>query len=179
MDFRMELKYIYDDNYRWLVFAEAKHVAIVTFLVAAISLLHDKDSVLFIDNILRYSIMFLLCISLLISLSSFLPWLNRNNFCVTICKKYIKIHDENPIFYRSIFNMSLKESCMGFADRYYDCLYEKYCNNNRGLIEANDDIINQIIDISKVTTIKYYLFYLSLKITLLNVLGMIILVITA
>lgn len=171
MDFHTEIKYIYDDNYRWLIFVEAKHIAMVTLLVSLIALLNNKDGLIYFDNaIIKYSAIFFLVISLLISLSSFLPWLNRNRFLVNRCKWYNRKVAVNVFFYSSIFNMAVKDSDMGFSNKYYDYIFEEYCNGNKKLINANRDIINQIIDISQITTIKCYLFELSLKIILLNIL---------
>ena len=74
MDFHAEVKYIYDDNYRWLLFVEAKHIAMVTLLISLIALFNDKDGlVYFYNDIIRGLIMVLWGISLLISLCSFLP----------------------------------------------------------------------------------------------------------
>lgn len=170
MDFNAEIKYIYDDNYRWLIFVEAKHMAMVTLLVSLIALFNDKDSIMYFDNaIIRSFIMLFWGISLLISLSSFLPWLNRSRFLLNRCKWHNREIDLNAFFYRSIFNMATEESDIGFLNKYYDYLFDKYCVDDKTLINTNMDIINQIIDISKIATIKCYLFQLSLKITLLAV----------
>lgn len=180
MDFYKELKYIYDDNYRWLIFAEAKHAAILTFLVSVIAIFNNKEGILYFNNlILRYLVIFLLCVSLLISFSSFLPFLNTNSFLINKCKKYNRIVSKNSFFYKSIFDMSLNNSNRGFANEYYDYLFEMYCTNNRELITSNEDIINQIIDISQITTIKYYFFGLSLKIVILDIVFVMALIIIA
>ena len=76
----------------------------------------------------------------------------------------------NGFFYNSIFNMAMENSDIGFLNKYYDYLFENYCAGDKMLIKSNKDIINQIIDISKITTIKCYLFELIIKITLLTVL---------
>lgn len=178
MDFHAEVKYIYDDNYRWLLFVEAKHIAMVTLLISLIALFNDKDGlVYFYNDIIRGLIMVLWGISLLISLCSFLPWLNRSRFLLKRCKKQNRKVTVNALFYSSIFIMAMENSDIGFSNKYYDYLFENYCAGDKTLIKVNEDIINQIIDISKVTTIKCYLFELSLKIILLTVLlilGMII-----
>lgn len=171
MDFHTEVKYIYDDNYRWLIFAEAKHIAMVTVIISLITFLNDKDGLVYFDDvIITCSVMVLWGISLLISLSSFLPWLNRSRFLLRRCKTQNKEVAINAFFYSSIFNMAMENSDLGFPNKYYDYLFENYCIGDKKLIKANKDIINQIVDISKITTIKCYLFDLSLKITLFAVL---------
>lgn len=171
MDFHAEIKYIYDDNYRWLIFVEAKHIASVTLLISLIALFNDKDSLMYFDEtIIRYIVMAFWGISLLISLSSFLPWLNKSKFLLKKCKKQNRKVTVNAFFYSSIFNMAMENSDIGFLNKYYDYLFENYCAGDKTLIKSNKDIINQIIDISQITTIKCYLFELSLKITLLTVL---------
>ena len=171
MDFHVEVKYIYDDNYRWLIFVEAKHIAMVTLIISLIALFNDKDGLFYFDNaIIRCLIMVLWGISLLISLCSFMPWLNRSNFLLKRCKKQNRKVMVNSLFYSSIFIMAMENSDIGFLNKYYDYLFENYCAGDKILIKANKDIINQIIDIYQVTTIKCYLFELSLKITLLTVL---------
>lgn len=171
MDFHAEVKYIYDDNYRWLLFIEAKHIAMVTLLISLIALFNDKDGLVYFDDVItRCLLMVLWGISLFLSLCSFLPWLNRSKFLLKRCKKQSRKMTVNGFFYNSIFNMAMENSDIGFLNKYYDYLFENYCAGDKMLIKSNKDIINQIIDISKITTIKCYLFELSIKITLLTVL---------
>lgn len=180
MVFQQQIKNIYDDVYRWLIFAETKHVALVTFHLAVITILNNQDGAISLSNVgFLYAVISGFYISMLLSLISFFPQLNKFELLLRLCHRKRKIDMNNPFFYETISVLSLNTSEIGFRDGYYDLLYKKFCDKNRELLSANEGMINQIIDISKVTTIKYYLFELSIKVTLFSLCIMILLIIIA
>lgn len=161
-----KLKYIYDDIYRWLIFAEAKNLGFLAILGFILELLlNEKEKLLFYFDFFFYIFLFFCLLILLILVVSFVPFLNRSAW---ICRMAYRIYankiTENQIFYINIFLVD----------------YEHKFNSNseeqlsvESLLELNDvaeidnftvSLVTQIKETAKVATIKYALFHLATKV---------------
>jgi len=152
-----KLKYIYDDVYRWLVFAETKNGALVTILlVLADRIASSSDSKQWF--LPKYCILSFVVASTVILASSFIPYLNNCEFIrKSITKKYYKkFHSKNTIFYGSIYFCSKEK-------KYTDIVKRKY-NSNAELNNFEKDLVDQIEGISEITLIKIWFFENAIKV---------------
>lgn len=145
-----EIKSIYEDNCRWLLFAEAKHTVLLAFHIAFLSLvLSDYDIVkILLDN--QNIIVIILCaINICLDILSMIPFLNNNEILETLVRKYNadKWTSCSVIFYKDIFMMGAK---------YDSALRERLGIQEYSLIEY--EWVNQIKEIATITTIKTTMF---------------------
>lgn len=146
-----EIKSIYEDNCRWLTFAEAKHTVLIALNTALLALLMTKDARQLLNN--HYIVIVLLCLcSMSISVSSLLPFSNQNKILNSIvCKYYSRSNSvDNVIFYKEIFLMETQ---------YFEKLKEKTGISEYTIMER--EWIKQIMEISSIATIKVALFKLA------------------
>lgn len=152
-----ELKDIYSDISDWLKFAEAKHAAFIAAGIAIVAVILDKFKEV---NSQSVSAILVLILCMFPSLFSQIPFLNQNKTLINIVvKHYCKSNiAKNNVFYLSIFIRS-QIDCDAFRTEYL---------NEIGVTEFDDALVNsyldQIIDVSKVASIKYWLFDFAVKI---------------
>lgn len=156
------IKSIYEDNCRWLTFAEAKHTVLLALNAALLAILLTKDAQAGIPKM--YMLIVLLClVSLSISILAMLPFNNQNK----IIKDFIQWHYRkrhtvsSVIFYKEIFLMGAN---------YPDILKEKLGISEWSAMEY--EWINQIMAIASVTTIKTALFKFAGVVALADILAL-------
>lgn len=105
------LRNIYDDISRWLVYAEAKHVALITISLFFLTQLFENFELLYRLSPLIIIILFgLNIITLVMSFFSFIPFLNHASFMKEFASSmYKNYHSENGLFYLSVFLMEYRE----------------------------------------------------------------------
>lgn len=154
------IKSIYEDNCRWLAFAEAKHTVLIALNAAFLAILFTKDTQLRIMKL--HMLIMILCLgSLGISIYALLPFNNENKITKGLTQWYYgKRHVvSSVIFYKEIslmraeFPVKLKEK-LGVSE-WSSMEYEW---------------INQIMAIASVTTIKTVLFKVAGTVLLIDVL---------
>lgn len=159
-----KLKYIYDDIYRWLVFAEAKNLSTVTICLVIIG---DVLSNNFNVNSRWFPVS--LCIVVFFSLAcillicSMIPFLNNNKLVKKyVKKKYCKYNlSTNTIFYGSIFFKHINNTYKNIVMQLY--------NNNTNLNKFEEDLLQQIEETSTVALIKICFFDATLKLLLFGI----------
>lgn len=152
-----KLKYIYDDVYRWLVFAETKNGAFVTILLVLIErITSSSNSQQWYP--FKYCILSFVVVSTIILASSFIPYLNNCEFIKkSIAKKYYnKFHSKNAIFYGSIYFWSKEK-------KYSEIVKRKY-NRDVELNNFEKDLVNQIEEVSETALIKIWFFESAVKV---------------
>lgn len=154
-----KLKYIYDDIYRWLIFAEAKNLALITILLFFIEKMYKSA---FNDLQLPYKTIIFIFISLscLLLIVSLIPFLNNNDIikkCVRFkYEKYSKI--DNIIFYGTIF----------YKINSYEGII-KQLNDSEELSKFEHDLINQIKETASVALIKIWFFDTAMRIIIFGI----------
>lgn len=154
-----KLKYIYDDIYRWLIFAEAKNtgfLAVVGFIIDF--LLKEKEKLLLYFDFFFYIFFVWSLFILLILIGSFIPFLNQRQFISNYAyKSYKRLLSDNQIFYINIFlidygkpNNRTVEDLLGIS-------------NNAVITDFDSSLVTQIKETARVTTIKYTLFNFAIK----------------
>lgn len=168
-----QLKDIYKDNVQWLSFAELKNGALLTLTTVILGLLNDV-----IGNCnIKYIFLFLGMIIIAICIFSYYPYLNkvvykRNTLYRVIKKSYEKtgknaFESMNIIFYVCVFlsekelYMKAVKKVLGLDKNYlFSCLEENY--------------IDQIVAISNISCIKYYMFKIAISLFAIMVLLMLV-----
>lgn len=157
-----KLKYIYDDVYRWLIFAEAKNGAFITILLVLIErITSSSNAKQWLP--LKCCILFFVVVSIIILASSFIPYLNNCQFIKKrIDKKYCtKFHSKNAIFYGSIYFL-IKEN------KYSEIVKRKY-HSNTELKDFEKDLVDQIGEVSETVLIKIWFFERTVKVLIIGV----------
>ena len=155
-EIKQTLKSIYDENIQWLTFAELKNGALLTIMVAIIGIISQIDMSLWVKSFFMvYSI-----VIILICIFSFIPFLNQKELVKKCAKCWYKktykgsFASNNIVFYAEIFTDG-KEN--------YKRAVKKILNLNASYsfsaIEKN--YIEQIIQISTISSIKYYIFKMA------------------
>lgn len=172
-----ELKDIYNDNMQWLNFAELKNGALLTLTAVILGLLNDVMG----NCNMKYVFLFLGVIIIAICMFSYYPYLNkiiqkRGRLYEIVKKSYKKtgkdaLESMNVVFYVSVFLSEKK-------------LYMKAIKKVLGLdkdylfTHMEENYIDQIIAISNISCIKYYMFKLAIRLfgvmTLLMLVGILI-----
>lgn len=170
-----ELKFILSDVIEWLKFAEAKHVGLITFNAATLAIIFDQLSNDFFKEckILIYLIIIFNILSIFISIISFIPQSIDIKLFRSLKKRALKDCEsskEKLLFYKGISNYD--------SNLYLKAFIEKYKINldNSSSIDLNRldlDICDQIVEISKLCTYKYYLFKLGINILLIPFISLI------
>lgn len=155
-----ELKDIYSDVSEWLKFAEAKHAGFFAAGIAVVAIILDKCQGISVKSCLAIIIPILLMIP---SLISQIPFLNQHPFLVRKTAQYYKKKNiaenimQNNVFYLGIFIRSQADLNM-FKSEYLQQIRAE---------DQSDILLNsyldQIIAVSKVASIKYYLFEVAVK----------------
>ena len=152
---------VYQDINEWLKFTEAKHAALLAAWIALWIGIISID-LQYPFTIVRYTA--LICITLCASINflSFFPFLNKMDILQKLCRQKYDGASNNVLFYISIFIQS--------ADRnaYKVNFMNSLGKTNISSFGLFDHYLNQIIDVSTVTTIKVYLFALSLKLAVVS-----------
>lgn len=151
------LRNIYDDISRWLVYAEAKHVALITISLFFLTQFFDNFELFFrLSPPIIIIILFgLACVTLVMSFFSFIPFLNHARFMKYFASCiYKKYHSKNGLFYLSVFLMEYREE-NGYEN------YIKMKWNINVLTPLEEDYIQQIKEVSQVVTIKNAIFKLE------------------
>lgn len=156
-----KLKYIYDDVYRWLVFAETKNGVIVTILLVLVERITSNCNTKQ-WNLFKYCVLFFIIVSILILAFSFITYLNNCEFIKkSIARKYYKkFYMKNTIFYGSIYFWSKEK-------KYTEIIKEKY-NSNVELNFFEKDLVEQIGEVSEVTLIKIWFFEMAVKVLIIG-----------
>lgn len=148
----IEIKKIYEENIQWLNFAELKNGALLTLCVATLGFIIQLNLNVCLKNI---AIIFVMII-LLICICSFIPFLNQNKYIKKLAyKSYSKKYnssliDNNVIFYVNIF-LSNKQV-------YKKALKDILEKPNYSFSKLDNNYLNQIIQISTIASIKYFIF---------------------
>lgn len=167
-----KLKYIYDDIYRWLVFAEAKNIALITICLVIveniISNAFNVESQWFPVSVCTVIFLSLCCILMICSM---IPFLNNSRFVKRCAKnRYHKYKSSsNTIFYGSIFYKHM--------DNIYRNIIIQSYSNNTNLNKFEEDLIQQIEETSAVVLIKIYFFDATIKILLLGICSLLVTII--
>lgn len=151
------LKFIYESISEWLKFAETKHAAVIVlygaWIIGFYNIITNVNFVVFL--ILGYISILCFSIALLISIISFIPVLKSDQ---EKDKKAAKFDQVNIYFYADIQKITNLE--------YANVLKSKL---NIQIFEPSDlDLINQIWNISKITTRKNNLFKYSVIVAILG-----------
>lgn len=154
------IKSIYEDNCRWLVFAEAKHTVLLALNAALLAILFSKDTQ-FRTTKLHMLIMILCLCSLGISIYALLPFNNQNKSIKGLIQWYYgKRHTvSSVIFYKEIFLMGAE--------------FPAKLKEELGVSEWSNmeyEWINQIVAIASVTMIKTALFKVTGTVLLTDIL---------
>ena len=159
------LRNIYDDISRWLTYAEAKHIALITIILFWNSQLINPDGVfLSISPIIKVTFCIINCIVLLLSISSFIPFLNQTKYMINLANHVYKtIVEKNILFYLYIFQLEYENK--GKYEAELQC-----CFNITQFSDLDKAYIMQICNISKVTTIKNALF--KIEVTFAIIIGL-------
>lgn len=145
------LKDLYKDVGEWLKFAEAKNGILLTITgVLLFGLLRmlpsNNEWIKQLENTLLLS-SFILTVSILIILSSYIPMLNTNK----LQKKIRQLRDLNLLYYKDIATFTKEEYVKELENRYNITLKTEEEN----LIK---DQVEQIISLSKIALRKYIFF---------------------
>lgn len=146
-----EIKSIYEDNCRWLAFAEAKHTVLMALNIALLALLMTKDTSAILHS--NYICIVILCLcSIVVSVLSLLPFANKNDFLKSIVFKYYRKRHyvSSIIFYKEIFLMK---------SEYPDNLRMKI--GKAAYSDLEYEWVNQIMEIASIVTIKVAMFKLA------------------
>ena len=156
-----KLKYIYDDVYRWLVFAETKNGVFVTILLVLIERITSSSNAKQWYPF-KYCVLTFIVISTIILFSSFIPYLNNCEFIKkSIAKKfYKKFHSKNAIFYGSIYFLSKEK-------KYSEIIKRKY-NRDVELNDFEKDLLIQIEEVSEIALIKIWFFGSAVKVLVIG-----------
>lgn len=167
-----ELKNIYADVSEWLKFAETKHAALFAFWTAILIGVLTSDYCNTLDSCLYYFIIIVILIGGLLNLISFVPFLNRCKRLKKRCYHVYKNISGNRIFYQSIFidtfcnSGRIEDSIKKYQDLLGITFEEKedkmILKDATGIL---NDYIRQIIEVSQVATIKYYIFNIAIQYT--------------
>lgn len=164
-----KLKYIYDDIYRWIVFAEAKNLALITICLVIIeniiSNAFNVESQWFLVSV---CIVIFLSLGCILMICSMIPFLN-NSKIVKKCaeNKYHKYKSSsNTIFYGSIFYK--------YMDNTYKNIIIQLYSNNTNLEKFEEDLIQQIEETATVALIKIWFFDATIKILLLGICSLLV-----
>ncbi|GIM31526.1 hypothetical protein [Paraclostridium bifermentans] len=180
-DYTNELKFVLSDVVNWLKFAETKHVGLITFNAATLAILFDQLSKnIFKDcKTLLYIVIVFSILSIVISIISFIP--QSMSICLfkPLKNRALKnciSSNSKLLFYKDISNYD--------SDTYLKAFIKKYEINsvNLSAINLNEfdlDICDQIVNISKLCTYKYYLFKLGIDILLIPFIFLILALIIA
>lgn len=154
------------DTTDWLKFAEAKNLLIITFnsawLTFYIKKIFDSD----ITNKNLYIVLSMICIiALIIAFVSFIPKMFKPKFIDKFIKRSIgSISDnDNLLFYRDISKYSV--------DQYFDAIDKEFFDESLQNEESNYNyektIIKQIIALSNIAYEKYYIFNISIVLSII------------
>lgn len=157
---------LYEDTAKWLTFAEAKHVALITLMSFIITALLDKFSIFkSVPQVMIYTLIGLSILIILISISSFIPFFNLRKALIKASYNHYKPQNtRNVLFYISIFCMSQEG-----IDTYEEALVQKMLATNNSFNNIEKEYIHQIKDLSTVASIKYYLFEKAMLLFFINV----------
>lgn len=162
-----ELKSIYDENINWLNFAELKNGALLTISGLFLQIILDHID----TEWMKWALVCLCSLVLMVSSISFIPFLN-SNCCVKClakryyCKKYTdSLNARNIIFYVNIFLSSLES---------YTEAVNKSITENGDLDCLSKNYIKQIMEISTIASIKYFIFGISMRLFLICAMAFIV-----
>lgn len=156
------LKEIYEDNTNWLNFAELKNGALLAISGVFLQIIIDS-----IDSFgLRWLLVFLCVIIILLTGLSFIPFLNSNKSIKWLAKEFYdrkytnSLNSGNIFFYVNVFLSS--------EDEYTEAV-KSITNKKDDLNEIEKNYIKQIMAISTIASIKYFIFTISMCLFLINV----------
>ncbi len=161
------LKEIYDDNTNWLNFAELKNGALLAISGIFLQIIIDSIDMLY----LRWSLVILCAITILLTGWSFIPFLNSNKPITWLAKKFYgrknnnSLVAENIFFYVNVF--------LSTEDEYTQAV-KNITNITNELNEIEKNYIKQIISISTIASIKYFIFSIAMCLFLISVVVFII-----
>lgn len=166
-EIRNALLEIYKDTSYWLSFAEAKNAALITLNSVLLGFCIDK---FFKNYNVIYAIFCMMyIISLLISLISFIPALNRREKLYNFITRGIgekNIENDNFLYYRDIVKYKEVEYYEFIQKYIFNCEKSEIDEFNSLNNRYEKNLVKQIISISKVTYLKYILFKVALYIVL-------------
>ena len=165
----MQLKEMFSNVNDWLKFAELKNgmmVALNSTFVLAVIKSEFKEK---FQAGVYFVVLSLFVISLILSISSYLPKIKCIDDNWLIGKKKGIKPERNLLFYGDIYNISKNDLV--------NKVYKEYFKKDISNIEINKielDYAEEIIVNSKIAIYKYFLFKLSLYITLFSLLVILI-----
>lgn len=154
-----EIKIIYEENIQWLNFAELKNGALMTACIAILAVVSQLNIYFYLKCVL----MIFSALVSIVCMTSFIPFLNQNEWIKKLAKKKFKrknqssLKDNNIIFYVNIF--------LSDKDDYKKALIE-IVNNGKDYTfnRLENNYISQLMKISTIASIKYYIFNVAVKI---------------
>lgn len=170
-----DLKTIEQNVNIYLQFAEAKNAVLITFNGALALFAFDYFSELNkgYEKTVIAGLVIVLIITIIINLISFIPYIHKHDI---IKRPGDPRDDDNLLYYKHISKYDHRT--------YYKALYNKFHTADTGSSNIKIDnyessLSRQIVELSKIAYNKYFLFNLSLKITLVVLLFLIAIVISA
>ena len=160
-----KLVYIFSNVNEWLKFAELKNAGLIAFLIAAISgLLGFIASYQQLNQSLRVGIIFCvaaLIISCLVSLSSFLPKVNRLEI-IYFHEQGEVLDSDNLLFFCDLAKYDAETLTIKVAKKYFEI-------DLPNPSKLYTDIAEQIIINSKITMAKFCFFKTALSFVFLAI----------
>lgn len=169
------LKCIYDDIYRWLVFAETKNAAFLTFVSVFMGwIIGSKDNMLIYNNFIKIFLIVLCTMVIIILIVSYVPFLNSSRFLQEcMYHYYIDKKNDNYMFYLNIFLYVYEQNYLN-GTKFKQILCNEYGILQEQLSKFEKDLIMQIEATSSIATIKYYCFNVAIKVIIVLILTLLV-----
>lgn len=170
-----KLKDIYQENIQWLNFAELKNGVLLAIMGVVLEVVGSQN---IFNEIMKLGLIIFCAIIMIVCAMSFVPFINSNKYIVKITKKYYQWkgykdakEQQNIIFYVNIF----LSQCNGYK--------EAVCNslsvNIDDLENIDNNYIDQVIAISTISSVKYFLFSIGINLFMFLLLIFCLLIIIA
>ncbi|WP_283696696.1 hypothetical protein [Clostridium perfringens] len=150
----------------WLKFAEAKNLLIITFNSAWLAFYIKKIFDSSTTNKNLYMVLSSICIlALITSFISFIPKMFKSKFIDSFIKRNVGeiTCEDNLLFYKDISKYSVEEYFNAFNRDFFDGKLD----NEELNYKYEKTIIKQIIAISTIAYEKYYIFNISIVLSII------------
>lgn len=175
-----EAQKIYADVSSWLNFCELKHAGMFAAYMALFIAVLQLESNVWVGA--RVIVLLALMPCLICNVTSFIPFLNQRKWIKKASWRKISPNVKvNRVFYNSIFQQShtMVNGILNDVPSDYKNFFMSGVSSQVTLVPGSllDNYLDQIIDISDVAAIKYYLFGLACKISALVVFAVVVLIV--
>ena len=160
-----ELEKIFSNVNQWLNFAEVKNGALLAFNFTLLGFLSQDSR--FNNSYFLPVLYVIMLISTIIVLISFMP--NGGIKIFNILTKYVLLAEprtNNLLYFEKICFYKNDEYLRAIRDRYFGL---DFPNQRDKRIQEQLDYVEEIIINTKITTVKYFLFKLALKLCILAI----------